>query len=59
MARSIEKQLRRVRRELIDREFAAMRVDAAYQLESAIITWQFASNDRDTLLRAGEDLLQQ
>jgi hypothetical protein len=49
LIQSLEERLQRVRRELIDREFAAMKDDAPYQRESALINQQFASNDRDTL----------
>jgi hypothetical protein len=38
-----------VPRELIDREFVAMKNDAEYQRVSVLIEQEFASNDRDTL----------
>jgi hypothetical protein len=49
LVQSLEERLRRLQRELIDREFALMKDDKQFHRESEVIAKQFASNDRDTL----------
>jgi len=55
LVESLEEKLRRVRRELIDAEFAAMKNDAQYHRESNILAQQFTSNDGDTLRSMDKD----
>jgi hypothetical protein len=58
LVQSLAERLQRARREIIDREFESMKGDDKYQRESAIITKQFAANDRATLRDMDKDELQ-
>jgi len=49
LVQSLEERLKRLHRELIDREFARMKDDKQFRRESEVIARQFASNDRDTV----------
>jgi hypothetical protein len=51
---SLEERLKRLHRELIDREFAQMKNDRQYQRESEVIAQQFAASDREAL-RVGDE----
>lgn len=46
---ALKNRLKQLRRAAIDAEFAEMRNDAQYRLESDVLAEQFASNDRDSL----------
>jgi len=52
LVQSLEERLKRLRRELIDREFIHMRNDRRLQQESERIAGQFASNDRETIRKS-------
>jgi hypothetical protein len=54
LVQSLEERLKRLHRELIDREFEQMKNDRQYQRESAVIAQQFAASDRETLRVADE-----
>jgi len=49
-----KKRLKRLHRELIDREFEQMKNDRQYQRESEVIAKQFTTSDRETLRVADE-----
>jgi hypothetical protein len=51
---SLEERLKRLHRELIDREFEQMKNDRQYQRESEVIAKQFAASDGETLRVADE-----
>ena len=54
LVQSLEERLKRLHRELIDREFEQMKNDRQYQRESEVIAKQFAASDRETLCVADE-----
>jgi hypothetical protein len=54
LVQSLEERLKRLQRELIDREFEQMKYDRHYQRESKVIAKQFAASDRETLRVADE-----
>jgi len=54
LVQSLEERLKRLHRELIDREFEQMKNDRQYQRESEVIAKQFAASDRETLRVADE-----
>lgn len=54
LVQSLEERLKRLQRELIDREFEHMRNDRQYQRESEVIANQFAASDREALRVADE-----
>ena len=49
LVQSLEERLKRLQRELIDREFEQMKDDRHYERESKVIAKQFAASDRETL----------
>jgi len=55
LVQSLEERLKRLQRELIDREFEQMKDDRHYERESKVIAKQFAASDRETLRVAEED----
>jgi hypothetical protein len=52
LVNALSEKVRRIKRQMIDREFANMGRDAQYQRESRLLEEQFKTNDRETIRSA-------
>jgi len=52
LVNALSEKVRRIKRQMIDREFGDMRHDAQYQRESQLLGEQFETNDRETIRSA-------
>lgn len=55
LARAVRRELERLQREAIDRQFEMMATDASYQREARRITDEYASSDWEALRVAEDD----